>query len=103
MPRHKFDARSDFVTHLIPSQGIQTLINQAAQPGAGAILFDCYGGAINRRAPNATAFVHRSALFCIQYYTEGSSAWLNSAHAAMRPYVSGQAYQNYIDPRLKHW
>jgi uncharacterized protein RhaS with RHS repeats len=30
-------------------------------------------------------------------------AWLASAHAAMRPYASGAAYQNYTDPGLRNW
>jgi FAD/FMN-containing dehydrogenase len=73
-------------------------------PGSGAILFDSYGGAINRVAPSSTAFVHRRELFCIQYLSyNGGAAWLGQTHGAMRPYVSGQAYQNYIDAGLSGW
>lgn len=37
--------------------------------------------------------------------TAGSAqqAWLKSAHASMRRYASGAAYQNYIDPTLTDW
>ena len=30
-------------------------------------------------------------------------SWLRSTYAAMRPYASGLAYQNYIDRELPHW
>jgi FAD/FMN-containing dehydrogenase len=73
------------------------------EPGAGSILLDSYGGALNRPRPDATAFVHRDALFSAQYLSYGSLEWLRSAYAAMRPYTSGFAYQNYIDPELANW
>ena len=85
--------------------------NANPSQGSGALLFDSYGGAINRVKPGATAFVHRDELFCIQYgaYFGGGAArkasqsWINSAAKAIRPFVSGQAYQNYIDPQLSGW
>ena len=76
---------------------------------------DAYGGAINRVPKAATAFVHRDQLFAIQYFARvagrraaapGSprtSRGSTALHAAMRPSVSGQAYQNYIDPDLAGW
>ena len=57
----------------------------------------------------ATAFVHRNALFSIQYFSSwagngaGDLRWIRNLYAAMRPHVSGFAYQNYIDPDLKTW
>ena len=74
--------------------------------GAGALILDAYGGAYNRPAPDATAFVHRDMLFSLQYFTAGDAAarrWANGVWKALRPYASGQAYQNYIDPQLKSW
>ena len=115
-------AKSDFFTTPLSSHGIATLLagvenfqKVAGAPGAsGGIGFDALGGAINRVAPGATAFVHRNALFDAQYTTTwplGSAAaavarqhaWQQSFWQSMRPYASGQAYQNYIDPNLATW
>jgi len=115
-------AKSDFFTRPLSSAGIGTLLrgieNLRGVPGAaggvGGIAFDALGGAVNRIEPGATAFVHRNALFLAQYttdWTNGGSAagvarqhaWLRSFWSSMRPYASGQAYQNYIDPDLATW
>ncbi len=104
LPRQTFNAKSDYVARPLSRHGRAAMIAAAEAPGSGALLCDAYGGAINRIAPAATAFVHREQLFCIQYYGNGrSSSWIDQAWARMRRYVSGQAYQNYIDPSLKHW
>jgi FAD/FMN-containing dehydrogenase len=115
-------AKSDFFTKPLSSHGIGTLLagvesfqQVAGAPGAsGGIAFDALGGAINRVPAGATAFVHRNALFDAQYTTTwpvGSAsaevarqhAWQQSFWQSMRPYASGQAYQNYIDPSLPNW
>jgi hypothetical protein len=115
-------AKSDFFTTPLSSAGIGTLLAgivalqrvHGAAGGAGGIAFDALGGAVNRVAPTATAFVHRNALFSAQYttgWTNGASAagiagqhaWLRSFWSSMRRYASGQAYQNYIDPDLANW
>ena len=116
-------AKSDFYTRPLPGRGISELLagverlqGVAGAPGAaGGIALDALGGAINRVSPAATAFVHRDALFLAQYTTDWNSAgagaagvaaqaaWLRSFYASMRPYASGQAYQNYADPELPNW
>jgi FAD/FMN-containing dehydrogenase len=115
-------AKSDFFTKPLSSHGIGTLLSgveslqrvSGASGGSGGIAFDALGGAVNRVAPAATAFVHRNALFGAQYttgWTPGAAAagvarqraWQLSFWKSMRPYASGQAYQNYIDPTLTNW
>ena len=43
---------------------------KGAAGGVGGVAFDALGGAVNRVKPNATASVHRNALFGAQYTTD---------------------------------
>ena len=110
--RIAFKAKSDFVNTPLPADGIKRLVAGVAARqgrGLGALYLDPYGGAINATPKSATAFVHRDALYSIQYTAQWSGnatqslGWLNGLYAQMRPYVSGFAYQNYIDPQLPDW
>ncbi len=110
--RSDFLAKSDYVATPLPAAGIQAMIQKIEQRqndpalGGGSILMDAYGGAINRVPKNATAFVHRDQLFSLQYVAASPAPadadWLRAFRAALAPYVSGQAYQNYSDPELEH-
>jgi FAD/FMN-containing dehydrogenase len=114
--RSTFKGKSSFANKPLTLSGINAMIRQieariATGSGSGIILLDSYGGAINRAKKDATAFVHRDALFSMQYlaYWEPSAAaepnlrWLRNFYTAMRPHVSPYAYQNYIDPDLGNW
>jgi FAD/FMN-containing dehydrogenase len=111
--RETYAARSDFFDRSLSPAGIQTLLRQMStiRGGSGSIAFTALGGAVNRVSPTATAFVHRRSRMLAQYIaswragTSGSTAqsWLTGAHNAMKPYASGAAYQNYIDPTLTDW
>lgn len=100
-------ATSDYVTDPMSEQGIQTLLtNLRNAPATIAVLFDSYGGEINRIASDATAFPHRgNTRYSIQYTKEWTAAadttanvaMVRSLHASMRPFVSGGAYVNYCD------
>ncbi|MGC5412919.1 hypothetical protein ACPXCX_56080, partial [Streptomyces sp. DT225] len=76
--------------------------------GGGSVALTALGGAVNRVDPSATAFVHRRSRMLAQYigaWRPGAPGtaqqnWLKDTHAAMRPYASGAAYQNYTDPSL---
>ena len=103
-----FAAASDYLARRPSAAGLTALRRAIERRGAasGAILLDAYGGAINRIAPAATAFVHRRMLASCQYYSAGGAdaqAWVRATKAAMRPHVSGFAYQNYIDPAQPRW
>ncbi|MEU0335780.1 FAD-binding oxidoreductase [Streptomyces sp. NPDC006193] len=111
--RETYAARSDFFDRSLSAAGIQTVLKQIAgvRGGAGSIAFTALGGAVNRVAPTATAFVHRRSRMLAQYIASwgagasgaAAQSWLTSAHHAMEPYASGAAYQNYTDPTLKDW
>jgi FAD/FMN-containing dehydrogenase len=115
-------SKSDFFTAALSDSGIGALLagvaalrtTAGAPGGIGGIQLDSFGGAINRVSPGATAFVHRNALFMAQYTTDwyagataaeinNQHAWIRSFWASMRPYASGEAYVNYIDPDLINW
>jgi len=109
LPRAQFAAGSDYVARPLSHAGRAAAIAaiERRTGGTAALLLDSYGGAINRVAPDATAFVHRDALYSIQYLaygpTHAGAAWVRSARAGLAPHVSGEAYQNYIDPDLADW
>jgi FAD/FMN-containing dehydrogenase len=118
--RESYGAKSDIFTRPLSAAGalvaaVERYPKTGPQGGSAGVAFDALGGAINRVKAADTAFVHRNGLFLAQYtanYPAGvvggtgadrSWSWLNGVWTSMRPYASGQAYQNYIDPRLTGW
>jgi FAD/FMN-containing dehydrogenase len=118
LPRDAFVAGSDFFRHPIPRAGLEALVaavqRRQSDPrlGAGGAAFDALGGAVDAVSADATAWVHRGALFDAQY----TASWglqpgngplarnqhsLADIHAAVRHYATGQAYQNYADDSLR--
>jgi FAD/FMN-containing dehydrogenase len=99
--------KSDYVTDAMTEQGITTLLNGLVKaPGEIAVLCDTYGGAINKVAADATAFVHRgNTKYVMQYYmqwdsssaTDANIAMMQTLYNSMRPFVSGGCYVNYCD------
>lgn len=108
-PSEAFKAKSDYVRRPFSSTAINRIVQgiDSFSSGGLAMIMDAYGGAINKVPPAATAFAHRDMLFAIQYYaTPGSGsnvAALNRFYKSLRPYMSGYAYVNYIDPKQPNW
>jgi FAD/FMN-containing dehydrogenase len=119
LSRAGFAAKSNYIDAAMPQAGLQTVVDAVtsldqSQPGSGGgLVFDSYGGAINQVQPASTAFVHRTAIACIEYsvsWGPGASeavmadagAWLRQTQQQLAPYSHG-AYQNYIDPTLSDW
>ena len=74
-------AKSDYLNQTLSDAGVQAMLagidGRRDQGGKGAVGFDSYGGAPNRVAPDATAFVHRRAVASAQYgvpFTPSDSA-----------------------------
>jgi FAD/FMN-containing dehydrogenase len=108
IPRENFASTSDFFDSALPAEGIraflQAIRNAQTSGIKGQILLDAMGGALGRVAPDATAFPHRRALFSAEYFMDAtgvaSPAWPSSMRATMKPWSSGRAYVNYMDPLI---
>ena len=120
LDRNPLIGASDYLTQPLTAPGIAVVVDFVDQRqadgsvGEGGVQFDAFGGAINRVAPADTAFVHRRALASVQRTSsfrpgdtpltiERGRRWLGEFTAALRPYVSGESYQNYVDPDLADW
>ena len=106
LPPDTFKAKSDYAQRPFSQAGVDAAVRGIEDwpRGAGGftLILDSYGGVINKVPAGATAFAHRKMLFSMQYYASPGSgsnlAALNRYYRSLRPYVSGFAYVNYIDP-----
>jgi FAD/FMN-containing dehydrogenase len=118
--RGTYKAKSQFFDRPLSNNAIATMLNHIERTSTiagisgGSILLDAFGGAVSRVSPDATAFVHRNAIFSCQYLVnwrgdagagaeERATAWMRDFHAGMQPHASGGAFINYVDPELKSW
>ena len=105
-----FKGKSDYAQELWSDETIQafiTAVRACASPVA--TILEAYGGAIGRVGAADTAFPHRGdTLFCLQYYLQWSAstatnhnvAALRILYGAMRSYLPGYSYVNYLDADL---
>jgi FAD/FMN-containing dehydrogenase len=103
VPRATFDASSVYVARKLSARGRRAFA--AAADGGATLVLDAYGGAINRVAPGATAFVHRDTRFSVQivsYSPLGTARpRVRRARSLIAPFGNGAAYQNYADLDLR--
>ncbi len=107
-----FKNASSLAYEPLPTEAIATLVEhlRAAPFASNLVGFFPLGGAIATVDPDATAFVHRRALFDLQYQAywwddtaaAASIAWVRDLRAALAPYTTG-AYVNYVDADLPDW
>ncbi|MEO7126855.1 MAG: FAD-binding oxidoreductase [Nakamurella sp.] len=115
-----YSASSDWIDKPMPPAGTATLLtaiqNRHDSKGAPdvAVQLDASGGAINRVDPASTAFVHRRSICSVQYIAnwyddtpaaavDAAALWPHQTRHAMQPYVTGSAYQNYVDDQIADW
>jgi FAD/FMN-containing dehydrogenase len=118
LERTAFAASSDIFDQWLPADGVDAMIaairRRHEEGGVGGVLMDLMGGAVNRVAPTATAFVHRSSVFTAQYYApfrvgtapavvDDAQTWAHGMRAVMKAWSSGRAYQNYVDAAIPDW
>jgi FAD/FMN-containing dehydrogenase len=119
-PVGRYAVKSNYVTSEFPEQGIDVLVRSverwpgSGNPGGAGIALFAWGGKVATVAPEATAFVHRHPGFLMAYDTSWAASdpksvadsnldWLSGLASDIRPYVSVQAYQNFIDRTLAGW
>ena len=114
---HRF-TKSEFFDRPLPSQAIAALLDNLAKrrrPGQDRSLgFAPWGGAYNRRSPQATAFAHRSQLFLLEHLVvvdpgaagqelRAAYQWVRRSWASVHRWGSGRVYPNFPDPELDDW
>ncbi len=111
-------ARSEFFARPLPAEAVGALLEAFGEGRtsgeARELDFMPWGGAYNRRPPDATAFVHRDQLFQLKHAVvvgpDAPPANQAAAHRAatrswtsVHPWGSGRVFQNFADPDLEHW
>jgi FAD/FMN-containing dehydrogenase len=108
----RFKNASSLAYEPLSVEAIATLVEhlRAAPFESNLVGFFPLAGAIATIDPAATAFVHRRALFDLQYQAYwwddaaalASIAWVRDLRVAMAPHTTG-AYVNYVDADLPDW
>jgi FAD/FMN-containing dehydrogenase len=120
VPFDRFAAKSSYASEPFSDTAIAALIREldripgSTNKGGTGIAIFCLGGAVNRVAPGATAYVHRDARFLINFEITWEAAdapglvaaqqdWLQSIYGSVQPYVQPRSYQNWPDRTLTDW
>ena len=113
-----YQERSRFMTQAEAVSVLPEILRHLAAPPPLSLPVEAKffqtGGAINRVAADATAFVHRGSdwLFSleVQWTAEdgpeavaAALAWQAALYAAICRKVAGGAFQNFVDPSLESW
>ena len=102
---HVTTSRSEFFAQPLAAAAIAALLDElTAGPGGRRELnFTAMGGAYNRVAADATAFVHRGERFLLEHVADDGPQWIDRSWAIAHPHGSGRVYPNFPDPQLDDW
>jgi FAD/FMN-containing dehydrogenase len=111
-------SKSEFFPRPLPADTVAALVAHLTDGRVAGqsreLDFTPWGGAYNRIPAGATAFVHRDARFLLKHAAvvepdasgpqrQAARDWLAASWAAVHPWGSGGAYQNFPDPDLDDW
>ncbi len=106
-------SRSEFFRGPLPAEAIERLLRVFGEDRVPAcsreLNFTAMGGAYNRVAPDATAFVHRDERFIVEHalVVRGEAAqvtgWVDRSYDCVHAWGSGRVYPNFPDPGLTNW
>lgn len=101
----KTTSRSEFFARPLPAAAIPALLEQLRDKphGRREVNFTALGGAYNRVAPDAAAFIHRNERFLLEHVADGDAPWVTRSWAIAHAHGSGRVYPNFPDPRLHDW
>jgi FAD/FMN-containing dehydrogenase len=106
VPERVLRMRSEFFSHSMAPRTLASVLSQLGEPrttGRREIAFTAMGGAYNRIAEDATAFVHRSERFVLEHIAEAADPWVDGSWATAHADGSGRVYPNFPDPALDDW
>jgi FAD/FMN-containing dehydrogenase len=119
-PVDRFAVKSAFVTEPFSERALDVIARGVARypgshnPEGGGVALYAWGGAISSVPADATAFVHRDAVWLMAYdasWTRKDTRrtirrnldWLARFDDQLQPFLSGQAYQNFMDRTQREW
>jgi FAD/FMN-containing dehydrogenase len=98
--------RSEFFARTMRPSTVDALLTTLVDSQATErrqITFTALGGAYNRVADDATAFVHRRELFMLEHIAVEPSDWVDRSWQIAHIDGSGGVYPNFPDPLLEDW
>lgn len=119
-PVDRFAVKSAFVTEPLSEAALDVIARGVARypgshnPDGGGVALYAWGGAISSVPVDATAFAHRDAVWLMAYdasWTRRDTRrtirrnldWLTRFDDQLQPFLSGQAYQNFMDRTERDW